>query len=80
MLKLYYAPGACTLAPHILLRETGTAFTLEKVDTAKHLTADGSDFYAINPKGQVPLLEIGDGTRLSEGPVIAQYMSTPKYI
>ena len=74
-LKLYYSPGACSLAPHILLRETGTPFTLEKVDTAKHLTADGGDFYAINSKGQVPLLELADGTRLSEGPVIAQYIA-----
>ena len=74
-LKLYYAPGACSLAPHILLRETGTPFTLEKVDTAKHLTAGGIDFFAINPKGQVPLLEIDERTRLSEGPVIAQYIA-----
>lgn len=74
-LKLYYAPGACSLAPHILLRETGTSFTLEKVDTGKHLGADGTDFYAINSKGQVPLIELGDGTRLSEGPVIAQYIA-----
>ena len=74
-LKRYYAPGACSLAPHILLRETGTPFTLVKVDTAKHLAADGGDFYAINPKGQVPLIELDDGTRLSEGPVIAQYIA-----
>lgn len=74
-LKLYYAPGACSLAPHILLRETAMPFTLMKVDTAKHLTADGSDFYEINPKGQVPLIELDDSTRLSEGPVIAQYIA-----
>ncbi|MBB4846076.1 glutathione S-transferase [Paucibacter oligotrophus] len=73
--KLYYAPGACSLAPHILLRESGSSFTLEKVDTAKHLTADGRDFYAINSKGQVPVIELADGTRLSEGPVIAQYIA-----
>lgn len=74
-LKLYFASGACSLAPHILLRETGTPFTLERVDTTKHLTADGGDFYAINPKGQVPVLELAEGTRLSEGPVIAQYIA-----
>lgn len=74
-LKLYYAPGACSLAPHILLRETGMPFTLVKVDTAKHHTAGGDDFYAINPKGQVPLIEFDDSTRLSEGPVIAQYIA-----
>jgi glutathione S-transferase len=73
--KLYYAPGACSLAAHILLRETDTPFTLEKVDTGKHVSADGVDYYTINPKGQVPLLELDDGTRLSEGPVIAQYIA-----
>jgi glutathione S-transferase len=74
-LKLYYAPGACSLAPHILLHETGTPFTLEKVDTGKHLTAAGTDYYTVSSKGQVPLLELDDGTRLSEGPVIAQYIA-----
>lgn len=74
-LKLYYSPGACSLAPHILLRETGMPFTLEKVDTGKHVTAAGADYYAISPKGQVPLIEFDDGTRLSEGPVIAQYIA-----
>ena len=74
-LKLYYAPGACSLAPHILLREIGALFTLAKVDTGKHVTADGQDYYMINPKGQVPLIELDDGTRLSEGPVIAQYIA-----
>lgn len=74
-LKLYYAPGACSLAPHIVLRESGTAFTLEKVDTGTHLTAGGKDYYEINPKGQVPLIELEDGTRLSEGPVVAQFIA-----
>jgi glutathione S-transferase len=74
-LKLYFTPGACSLAPHILLRETGTAFTLEKVDTARHLTAGGVDYYTINARGQVPLIQLGDGTHLSEGPVIAQYIA-----
>lgn len=74
-MKLYYAPAACSLASHIVLREAGMTFTLEKVDTARHLTADGGDFHAINAKGQVPVLELGDGTRLTEGPVIAQYIA-----
>jgi len=75
MMKLYYAPAACSLAPHIVLREIGAPFALEKVDTARHVTADGADYYTINAKGQVPLLELEDGTRLSEGPVIAQYLA-----
>lgn len=72
---LYYSPAACSLAPHIVLRETGLPFTLNKVDTAHHITADGGDYYTINPKGQVPLLELEDGARLSEGPVIAQFIA-----
>jgi glutathione S-transferase len=74
-MKLFYSPGACSLAPHIVLREAGATFSLQKVDTAKHVTADGGDYYAINPKGQVPVLELDDGTRLTEGPVIAQYIA-----
>ena len=74
-MKLYFSPAACSLAPHILLRETGLPFTLEKVDTQRHVTAGGIDYYAINPKGQVPFLQLGDGTHLSEGPVIAQYIA-----
>jgi glutathione S-transferase len=74
-MKLYFSPAACSLVPHIVLREIGTPFTLEKVDTAKHLTQAGGDYYAINPKGQVPLLEMDDGQLLSEGPVIVQYIA-----
>lgn len=74
-MKLYYAPGACSLAPHIVLREAGLPFELVRVDTGSHRTEVGDDFYAINPKGQVPLLELEDGERLSEGPVIAQYIA-----
>lgn len=75
MMKLYYSPAACSLAPHIVLREAGLSFELAKVDTSRHLTADGGDFYAVNPKGQVPVLELDDGERLTEGPVIAQYIA-----
>jgi glutathione S-transferase len=74
-MKLYFSPAACSLAPHIVLREAGTPFIALKVDTAQHLTADGADYHHINPKGQVPLLELDDGTRLTEGPVIAQYIA-----
>ena len=74
-MKLYFAPAACSLAPHIVLREAGLQFDLVKVDTSRHVDADGADFYAVNPKGQVPVLELDDGTRLTEGPVIAQYIA-----
>ncbi len=74
-MKLYYSPAACSLAPHIVLREAALPFTLHKVDTERHVTADGGDYYAINSKGQVPVLELDDGTRLSEGPVITQFVA-----
>ena len=74
-MKLYHSPGACSLAPHIVLREAGLPFTLEKVDLAKHVTADGTNYYSINPKGSVPFLELDDGSTLSEGPIITQYVS-----
>ncbi|KAB8057095.1 glutathione transferase GstA [Janthinobacterium sp. FT14W] len=74
-MKLFYSPGACSQAPHIILRETGTPFTLVKVDLGQHRTQDGGNYYEQNPKGQVPLLALDDGTALSEGPVIAQYVA-----
>ncbi|HVQ05430.1 MAG TPA: glutathione transferase GstA [Burkholderiaceae bacterium] len=74
-MKLYYSPAACSLAPHIVLREAALPFTLHRVDTERHVTADGDDYYAINSKGQVPVLELDDGARLSEGPVIAQFIA-----
>lgn len=73
-MKLYYSPGACSLAPHIILRETGLPFELVRVDLANHKLHEKDDFYAINPKGSVPVLELDDGERLTEGPVIAQYI------
>src|ERR1044071_2460300 len=73
-MKLYYAPGACSLAPHIVLRDIGTPFELIKVDIRAHQTQDGKDFYTLNPKGYVPVLELDNGERLTEGPVIAQYL------
>jgi glutathione S-transferase len=74
-MKLYYSPGACSLAPHIALAEIGLPYQTAKVDLRKHATEDGSDFYAINPKGYVPLLELDDGTRISEVAVILQYVA-----
>jgi len=74
-MKLYYAPGACSLAPHIVLRETGSPLTLEKVDLRAKQTETGRDFLAINPKGYVPALELEDGTIVTEGVVIQQYIA-----
>ncbi len=74
-MKLYFSPGACSLAPHILLCEAALAHTLVRVDTGTHRTEDGIDFYTINPKGYVPVLELDDGQRLCEGPVIAQFIA-----
>jgi glutathione S-transferase len=74
-MKLYYSPGACSLSPHIVLHEAGIAFTPVLASTKTHQLADGSDFYAINPKGYVPLLELDNGERLSEGPAIVQYIA-----
>ena len=74
-MKLYYSPGACSLSPHIALREAGMKFDLVKTALQTHTLADGTDYYQITPKGQVPLLELDDGARLSEGPVIMQYIA-----
>ena len=74
-MKLYYSPGACSLSPHIALREAGVKFDLVKTALQTHTLADGSDYYQITAKGQVPLLELDDGARLSEGPVILQYIA-----
>jgi len=74
-MKLYYASGACSLSPHIVLREANLAFQLEKVDTKSHKLSSGGDFYEINPKGYVPALELDNGKRLTEGPAIVQYLA-----
>ena len=74
-MKLYYSPGACSLSPHIVLLEAGLKATMVRVDTKSHKTADGGDFYAVNPKGYVPVLELDDGDRLTEGPAIVQYLA-----
>ena len=77
-MKLYYAPGACSLAPHIALNEAGLAHDAIKVDLSKHQLADGTDYTTINPKGYVPLLEMNDGARLSEVAVLLQYIADRK--
>ena len=75
-MKLYYSPGACSLAPHIVLNESGLAYELVKTDLKSHqLAEDHRDYYPITSKGQVPLLELDSGERLSEGPVITQYIA-----
>jgi glutathione S-transferase len=77
-MKLYFAPGACSLSPHIVLREAGIPFELEKVSLSKKVTASGGDFGAVNPKGQVPTLQLDDGELLTEGPAIVQYLADRK--
>ncbi len=74
-MKLYYSPGACSLSPHIALREAGLAFEPVLASTKSHQLADGTDYYRINPLGYVPMLELDDGTRLREGPAIVQYIA-----
>ena len=74
-MKLYYSPGACSLSPHIVLREAGLAFEPVMAPTKTHKLQDGTDYYTINPLGYVPLLELDDGTRLREGPAIVQYIA-----
>lgn len=73
-MKLYYSPGACSLAVHIVLRELQIPFDLESVDLSNHRTGE-QDFYTVSPHGKVPLLVLDDGTRLSEGPAICQYLA-----
>ena len=74
-MKLYYAPGACSLSPHITACEAGIEIELEKVDLATHKTASGENFNEINPKGYVPALRLDNGEILTEGPVIVQYIA-----
>ena len=77
-MKLYYSPGACSLSPHIVAREAGIAIELEKVDLGKHKTEKGDDYMTINPKGYVPALRLDDGSVLTEGPAIVQYLADQK--
>ena len=77
-MRLFYSPGACSLSPHIVLNELGLPFQAEKMDGKTHRTAGGVDFYSINPKGQVPALQLDDGQVLTEGAVIVQYLADRK--
>jgi glutathione S-transferase len=78
-MKLFFAPGACSMSPHIVAQELGIPLTLEKVDLAtKKVAAGGGDFWAINPKGYVPALLLDNGELLTEGPTIVQYLADSK--
>jgi glutathione S-transferase len=74
-MKLYYSAGACSLAPHIALKEAGIAFEAINAPTKTHQLPDGSDYYKINPLGYVPLLVLDDGSQLRECAVIIQYIA-----
>jgi glutathione S-transferase len=74
-MKLYYSPGACSLSPHIVLREAGLTFELEKVDLQTKQTETGADYRKVNAKGYVPALQLDDGSVLTEGPAIVQYIA-----
>ncbi len=74
-MKLYYAPGACSQASHIALRESGLDFQLEKVDLRQKVTASGEDYRTINPLGYVPALQLDTGDVITEGPAIMQFIA-----
>jgi len=74
-MKLYFSPGACSLSPHIALREAGLDFTLEKTDLRSKQTESGGDIRTDNPKGYVPVLVLDDGDVLTEGPAIVQWIA-----
>lgn len=74
-MKLYYAPGVCSLSPHIVLREAGLPFDLVTTDIRAKTMAGGADFRDVNPLGYVPALALDDGTLLTEGPAIVQYIA-----
>jgi glutathione S-transferase len=77
-MKLYYSPGACSMAPHIVAREAGYSFDLVKVDIPNKKTADGDDYWQVNPKGYVPALVLDDGQVITEVGVICQYLGDQK--
>jgi glutathione S-transferase len=75
VMKLYYWPGACSLSPHIVSREAGIDLQLAELDRGERKTADGTVLSSVNPKNQVPVLEMDNGQSLTEGPVIVQYLA-----
>lgn len=77
-MKLYFAPGACSLSPHIALREAGLDVTLEKVDLKAKKTETGADYTSVNPKGYVPALQLESGEVLTEAGTIVQYIADKK--
>src|SRR3954451_7468930 len=74
-MKLFYSPGACSLSPNIVAREAGIDLRLQKVDLKTKTIETEGDFFAINPKGYVPALQLDNGEVLTEGPVIVQYLA-----
>jgi glutathione S-transferase len=78
MMKLYYAPGACSLSPHIVSRELGIPVELKKVNTKDKTVEGGGDYWKVNARGYVPALELDDGQVLTEGPAIVQYLADKK--
>lgn len=77
-MKLFYSPGACSLAPHIVMAELNMAYEIEAVDLRKKTTATGADFKAINPKGSVPALKLESGDIMTEGGILIQYLADQK--
>src|SRR5216683_1009611 len=77
-MKLYFAPGACSLSPHIVVREAGINADLEQVDLRAKKTKSGTDYTTVNAKGQVPTLVLDNGQTLTEGPAIVQYLADQK--
>jgi glutathione S-transferase len=74
-MKLYYAPGACSLAPHIVAREAGIPLELVRVDLARHVTETGADYTKLSPNGYVPAIELADGEVLTEAAVLVQWLA-----